>query len=557
MKKGFFSKTLVALLVLSLVAGLALTGCGGDKEKADKGKGNKDFELNVIVGPEPKTIDPALNTAVDGGIMLNHLFEGLMTYDAKGKIVNGVAEKVDISEDELTYTFHFRDGLKWSDGKPLTAKDFVFSWKRLLDPRTAADYSYMLESIKGASEVMEADPKNASAIEAVLNNLAISAPDDKTFKVELIAKTPYFKDICAFPATFPVREDIVSDKNWTQDPKKYIGNGPYKMTEWKHQAVIKTVKNKNYRDQKVIGPAKINFNLVEDANANLAAFKNNEDLFVDDIPNQELKSMEGQGLKIAPQLGTYFLCLNQNDPLMKNKKLREALSLAIDRNYIVEKVSLGGETPADNFVPVGVKSEKDGVEFHKNAKAWYSVKKSDYKKNVKKAKKLLAEAGYPDGKGLKTLEISFNTNGNHQPIAEAVQNMWKTELGVNAQLSGQEWNVFIQTRKNADYQIARHGWIADYNDPISFLDMWVTGTGNNDAKWSNAEYDKLIKNVKATGDPEKRFADMYKAQEILGEDLPIIPIYFYSDPYLISPDLKGVVVTPLGFKIFTFASLEK
>lgn len=557
MKKSIFSKTLVALLVVSLVAGLALTGCGDKNDKKAAGKGGKDFELNVIVGPEPKTIDPALNTAVDGAVMLNHLFEGLMTYGPDGKVTEGVAEKVDISEDGLTYTFHLRDGLKWSDGKALTAKDFVFSWKRLLDPRTAADYNYMIEMVKGASEIMAVDPKNEAAINAALDKLAVSAPDDKTFKVELVSKTPYFNEICAFPATYPVREDVVSDPKWTQNAKTYIGNGPYKMTEWKHQAVIKVEKNKNYRDQKVIGPATINFNLVEDANANLAAFKNGESLFVDEVPNQELKSMEGNGLEIAPLLGTYFLCLNQNNPALKDKKVREALSLAIDRNHIVEKVSQGGEKPADSFVPVGVASEKEGVEFHKTAKKWYSVKKGDYKANVKKAKKLLADAGYPNGKGFPAIEIMYNTNGNHQPIAEAVQNMWKTELGITTNLSGQEWNVFIQTRNDGDYQIARHGWIADYNDPISFLDMWVTGGGNNDAKWSNKEYDKLIKEVKTTGDTAKRFESMYKAQEILGKELPIIPIYFYSDPYLISSDLKDVVVTPLGFKIFTYSSLKK
>ncbi len=549
MKKSIFSKTLAALLVLTLVAGLALTGCG---DKSGDASGKKSEEISVIVGPEPKTIDPALNTAVDGGILALHFFEGLTKYDEKGKISEGVAKKIDVSEDGLTYTFHLRDS-KWSDGKPVTAKDFVYAWKRLVDPRTAADYSYMIEMVKGASDVISADPKNPAAIEAALEKMAISAPDDKTFKVELIAKTPFFLDICAFPSCMPVREDIVANNDkWTQDPKTYVSNGPYKMTEWKHQAVIKAVKNENYYNKKMVGPKVINFNLVEDANANLSAFKNKEVVFVDDIPNQELKSMEGNGLKISPQLGTYYLCLNNNDPVMKNPKIRKALALAIDRHYIVEKVSMGGEKPADAFVPVGVKGEKDGVDFNKDAKKWYSIKKSDYEKNVKKAKKLLAEAGYPDGKGLPTIEIIYNTNGNHQPIMEAVQNMWKENLGVNSNLSGQEWNVFIQTRKDGKYQAARHGWIADYDDPISFLDMWQIGGGNNDAKYNNPEYDKLIEKIKATSDPAERFKDMHKAEAMLAEDVPVIPIYFYSDPMLVSDDLKGVVITNLGFKLFTY-----
>jgi oligopeptide transport system substrate-binding protein len=265
--------------------------------------------------------------------------------------------------------------------------------------------------------------------------------------------------------------------------------------------------------------------------------------------------MTNNGLYIEGQLGTYFLCLNVKDETLKDVRVRKALSLAIDRNYLVKSVAKGGQQPADTFVATGLSDVDNTKEFHDVANKWYSVDAADYQANVAEAKQLLADAGYPDGKGLPSIELMINPG--HESIAEAVIYMWQQELGVNATISSQDWAVFIETRKNGEYQIARHGWLADYNDPISFLDMWVTGGGNNDAQYSNKKYDDLIAKVKASSDRTERINLMHQAEAILAEDMPIIPLYFYTDLYLKSDKLQGFYTSPLGFKYFMYTSVAE
>ena len=538
-----FKKKIAVLLASALAMSTALAGCSN----SGSGGSSKGVELNVNVGPEPATIDPAKNSAVDGATLINHAFEGLMKLDKDNKIVEGQAAKYEVNKDETVYTFTLREGIKWSDGEQVKAEDFVYAWQRLVDPKTGADYNYMIDMVKNANEIMAGKKKP--------KELGIKALDEKTVEVTLTTPTPYFLEVCAFPATFPVRKDIVEANadTWSTDPKTYIGNGPYVLKSWEHQSKMTYVKNENYYDLKKLGPDTINFVLMEDKNTMLSAYKNNEILFADDLPSEEIDAMKDKGLVIEKQLGTYFLSINVKKEGLDNVKVREALSLALDRDYIVEKVAKGGQIPADSFVTTGLTDADGKTEFHENAKKWYDAK--DYKGNVEKAKKLLKEAGYENGKGLPSIELMCNPG--HEPIMEAVQNMWKENLGVNVTISSQDWNVFLETRKQGDFQVARDGWLGDYNDPVSFIDIWVTGGGNNNAQWSNKEYDKIVSEIKSTTDAKERYAKMHEAEDILAKDMPIIPIYFYTDLYLISDKLEGMYTSPLGYKYFMYCTVTE
>ncbi|MCC3862902.1 peptide ABC transporter substrate-binding protein [Terrisporobacter petrolearius] len=538
-----FKKKIAVLLASALAMSTALAGCSN----SGSGGSSKGVELNVNVGPEPTTIDPAKNSAVDGATLINHAFEGLMKLDEDNKIVEAQAAKYEVNKDETVYTFTLREGIKWSDGKPVKAEDFVYAWQRLVDPKTGADYNYMISMVKNANEIMAGKKKP--------KELGIKALDEKTVEVTLTNPTPYFLEVCAFPATFPVRKDIVeaNTDTWSTDPKTYIGNGPYVLKSWEHQSKMTYVKNENYYDLKKLGPDTINFVLMEDKNTMLSAYKNNEILFADDLPSEEIEAMKDKGLVIEKQLGTYFLSINVKKEGLDNVKVREALSLALDRDYIVEKVAKGGQIPADSFVATGLTDADGKTEFHENAKKWYDAK--DYKGNVEKAKKLLKEAGYENGKGLPSIELMCNPG--HEPIMEAVQNMWKENLGINVTISSQDWNVFLETRKEGDFQVARDGWLGDYNDPVSFIDMWVTDGGNNNAQWSNKEYDKLVSEIKSTTDAKERYAKMHEAEDILAKDMPIVPIYFYTDLYLISDKLEGMYTSPLGYKYFMYCTVTE
>ena len=516
------------------------------------------FNMAVCLASEPQTIDPALNSAVDGAIMINHMFEGLVKWadDGEGNAVTAPGqaeswEKVVNDDGTVTYTFTLRDGIKWSDGQDVTAGDFEYSWKRLANPETAADYCYMIDMVQGYADVASgaADP----------DTLGIKAIDDKTLEVVLSYDCPYFEEIMAFPATFPVRQDMVeSSDEWTYDVATYVGNGPYKMAEWSHNAYILVEKNENYYDYENLGPDTIRFTLLDDANAMLAAYNSGELDFIENFPTDEMANYLASGeITVADYLGTYYVCFNTEDEIFSDPLIREAFSLVIDRNYIVENVSQAGEVPATGYVPAGVNDAAGpgSDDFRTVGGEYYSVAAEDYEANCEKARELLAEAGYPNGEGFPTVEYTYNTDDKHKAIAEALRNMWQQELGVTVTLSNQDWNVFLESRKQGDYQIARNGWIADYNDPCSFLDMWYTGGGNNDAQYSNPEYDALIDAAKATSNQEERMAAFHQAEDILIEqDSVLAPIYFYTQPYMLAEDISGMYYTPLGYFFFGYTS---
>lgn len=515
-------------------------------------------DLAVCLASEPQTIDPALNSAVDGAIMVNHMFEGLVKWvnDGEGNAVLAPGQAEDwektVNDDgTVTYTFKMRADAKWSDGQPVTAGDFEYSWKRLANPETAADYCYMIDMVQGYADVAAgtADP----------DTLGITAVDDSTLEIVLSYDCPYFEEIMAFPATFPVRQDIVEgNEEWTYDPATYIGNGAYKMKEWSHNAYILTEKNPEYYDYANLGPDTIKYTLLDDANAILAAYKSGELQFIEEVPTDEVPNYLASGeLQIVDYIGTYYVCFNTEDEVFSDPRVRKAFNLVIDRNYIVENVTQTGEVPASGFVPAGIydAAGAGSDDFRTVGGDYYDTSAEAYEANCEEARALLAEAGYPNGEGFPTVEYLYNTNDNHKAIGEALQNMWQTELGVTVTLNNQDWNVFLQTRKDGDYQIARNGWIADYNDPCSFLDMWYTDGGNNDAQYSNPAYDAAIDKAKATAVQEERMAAFHEAEDILmGEDGVLGPIYFYVNKYMLDDSVDGMYYTPLGYFFFGYTT---
>ena len=540
-------KKLIAI-ALVLIMAFSVFGCTTSTE---------DFEIAVNFASEPNTIDPALNSAVDGAVMINHIFEGLYKWvdDGSGNatLALGQAKEVTPNADKTVYTVKLRDDIKWSDGKDVIAADFVYAWQRLVDPNTAADYCYMADIILNANEIM--------AGEMDKSELGVKAIDEKTLEITLHTACPYFEEIMAFPALMPIRSDIIEQygDQWTFSPETYIGNGQYKMAEWSHNEFIKLVPSETYYDVDKLGPKVIKFALMDDTNAIYAAYRSGSLNFIQEVPVDEIPGLLSSGeLKVHPYLGTYYCCFNTSKAPFDDVRVREAFSLVIDRNYIVENVTKTGQMPATAFVPSGI-SDAPGTkdDFRAVGGDYMDVSAEKYQENCERARQLLAEAGYPNGEGFPIVEYLYNTSDNHRLIGEALQNMWQTELGVTVNLVNQEWNTFLDTRKNGDYSIARNGWIADYNDPMSFLDMWLTGGGNNDAQYSNPDYDALIMQAKSTSDLAERMSLMHQAEDILmGQDVVHAAIYFYTDKYM-SQGIKGMYFTPLGYYFFGYCKPSK
>lgn len=543
-------KKVLAIIMASVMV-LALAACTGTTV-------DKDFELNVNFASEPQTIDPALNSAVDGAVMINHMFEGLYKWVDNGNgnatLALGQASDVQVNDDKTVYTFTIREDAKWSDGKAVTANDFVYAWQRLVDPATAADYSYMADILLNANEIMAGEADKAT--------LGVEAVDEHTLVVTLHTPCPYFEEIMAFPALMPVRQDMIEagGDQWTFSIDTYVGNGPYKMESWEHGANIRIVKSETYYDYAKLGPKAINFKLMDDANAIYAAYQSGELNFIEEVPVAEIPALLESGeLDIDPYIGTYYVCFQTQKAPFDDVRVRKAFSLTIDRNYIVEQITQTGQVPATGFVPSGINDAQgaSGDDFRTVGGDYMDVSKEAYAANCEEARRLLAEAGYANGEGFPVVEYLYNTSESHKAIGEALQQMWQTELGVTVNLVNQEWNTFLQTRKEGNYSIARNGWIADYNDPMSFLDMWMTGGGNNDAQYSNAKYDDLIKQAKATNDPAERMKLMHEAEDILmGEDVVHAAIYFYTNKHM-SQGFKGMYYTPLGYYFFTYATPAK
>ncbi len=525
---------------------------GGDDAEDGKDSSSSTGEkiLSVQIGPDPETIDPALNSAVDGGNMLLHAFECLLTVDENGELAEGQAEKWETSKDGLTWTFHLRDGLKWSDGTDLTANDFVYSWKRVCDPTVAAPYAEtVLSMVEGYDKAVEGD----------LDALQVVAEDDKTLVVTLSAPCTFFGSLAAFATLSPVQEATVEANGdaWATQADTYISNGPFYISEWEPGSHILMSKNTNYWNADAVKLDGIRFNLIEDANAAYSAYKTGEVMMIKDVPTEEIPSLEGNSeFHIDPIIGTYYLSLNLKREPFNDAKVRKALSLAIDREYVADTLMQGTYSAAGNLIGPSW-TDTDGSQFMDNANDGKPyIDNSDFEANLEEAKQLLADAGYPDGKGLPSISYSTNDAGYHKVIAEYLQQAW-AELGIDLQVDIVEWSSFTPMRRNGDYDSSRNGWVGDYTDPSNMLDLFYTTNGNNDGKYSSEAYDKAMDKSRATIDPEERSAALHEAEDILMEDAGCIPIAYYNDFWLQSEKITGSWHSSTGYWYFMYADIEE
>ena len=563
-------RKIALLLTLAMLMSLSLFGCGtpdktpgntpgetddttekesaAPEETTPASEGNK--QLVAELGPNPETIDPALNSAVDGGNMLLFAFDCLLNIDKDNKVIPGAAESFKTSEDGLTWTFKLRSGLKWSDGSDLTAEDFVYSWKRVADPDTAAPYAQtVLGMVEGYDEAAAGDP----------DKLAVSAPDATTFEVKLVHPCVYFDKLAAFATLSPVNKATI-EKNgdaWATKPESYVCNGPFYIAEWVPSSYILFKKNPNYREADKIKLDSIKLLLIEDANAAYAAYQNDEAMMIKDVPTAEIKALKGnEEFHIEPILGTYYVSLNDSLDQFSDPKVRMALSLAIDRKYMAETLTEGVYSPATNFIGTGATDWDDSF-FMDNAnggKPYIDVE--DHEGNLKKAKDLLAEAGYPNGEGFPPINYSTNDAGYHKVFAEYIQQAWK-ELGLTVNVDVVEWASFTPMRRAGDYEISRNGWVMDYNDASNMLDLFYSTNGNNDGKYNNPEFDALMDKAAAEVDPETRSGYLHQAEDLMMEDAACIPIAFYNDFYLQNSKITGSWHSPYGYWYFQYADIAE
>lgn len=517
-----------------LLAGIfiLLVACGKKEKEPEQ-------VLNVNIGPEPKTIDPQLNTGSVGSIVINNLFEGLLRRDKEGKLNPAMAASYEISSDKLQYTFKLKDDVKWSDGKPVKAQDFVYSWTRALDPKVGSQYSFLFLYLKNGRAFFDGKGKK--------EDVGVKALDDKTLQVTLESPTPFFLGLTAFPSYMPVRKDIVEQKpeGWAKDPSLTVSNGPFILKEWKTGDRIVLEPNTNYWNAGTVRLKRINMLEINDASTALTAYENGELDINGIVPSAEIPRLrnEDPNFTVLPSLATYYYEFNVTKPPLDNVLVRKALSLSINRKDITEKVLKNGQVPAAGFVPPGIE-DSQGRDFQKTA-GDYGISPTG---NIEEAKKYLADAGYPDGKGFPELTILYNTSESHKAIAEAIQEMWKKNLNINVKLTNQEWKVFLSTKNEGNFEIGRAGWIGDYIDPATFLEVTASFSGNNDTQWdwkkhpkvaaSNKQYDDFLEKAKMTSGVERDTA-LYNAEKLLMKEAVIMPIYYYTGLSLIRKKVKN------------------
>lgn len=564
--------------------------------------------LKIYIGSGADTLDPALNSAIEGATIINHLFSGLAKWsqDESGKLVivpdcaENLSEGVKNKDGTVTYTYTLKKGLKWSDGKPVTASDFVYAWNRAASPELYADYNFIFEIIDGYYDMWDLDyygnPLNPDA------KLNVKAKDDRTLVVTLANDAPYWNELLAFPAFFPVRKDVVSNELWASAPKTLICNGPFTASEWKNGSII-LKKNPDYIDADKVTVDELQFIINADAYEMVDAYRNGDIDFNEVIPyemTEDISSAFPDEFKTVGVMGTYYACWNINEEILPagntlkgvkaekaRAEIRRALSLLIDRSFIAEAVG-GGQLPASSFVAMGL-TNPDGSEFYQTAGSsedsyygYFDPSKEAYESNVSRAVEILKKyykynASTGKFTNFPVIDYMFNDSAGHRMIGEIIASDL-AKVGITVTLTETDWNTFLYTRMEGEFTLARNGWIADYNDPVSFLDMWTTSSFNNDVQFGRAAhkdvaaysldltkygynikvangtwaetYDVLIKTIKECKDIETRNALSHLAEDMLMDTGCIIPIYFYTDIFLIDEELDGFYANPLGYKYF-------
>jgi len=485
-------------------------------------------QYRVGNGGEPGDLDPQVAIGqLEHDIMLS-LFEGLVYGDAKDVSPRpGVAESWDISPDGLVYTFHLRQNARWSNGEPVTARDFCETYHRMLMPSLAAQYSYMLYPVTNAEAFNTGQITN-------FDQVGFKVVDDHTLRVALHSPTPYLLSMMVHDSWYPLpmatikKFGAIDDRSnpWTR-PEHFVGNGPFVLKEWRMNSHILVVKSPTYWDAEHVRLNSIYFLPEENYDTEERMFRSGQLHTVRSAPQSKVafyREYKPNLINIYPLLTTYFYKLNVTRPPLNDKRVREALAMALDRHAITETVTRAGEIPAFCLTPPGT--------------AGFTARAA-LREDPAEARRLLAAAGYPDGKNFPAVTLLYNTLQSHKAIAEAVQEMWRKNLNLHVTLQNEEWKVYLDAMRTTNYDICRSGWGADYADPSTFLDVFLTDSGNNGTGWSNAEYDRLCRAAASTGDQAARYAAYQKAEAILADEMPIIPIYIYSNPRLLQPSVKG------------------
>ena len=579
-------KTIALLLALCMV--FALAACGQSAAPAPAPAANdapasndapapaeaeapadEPFVINACIASEPETIDPGLISSVDGSTYTQHQFENLMKYQMVAEnpaddvnmqnteVVLGQAASYEVSDDLCVYTFTLRDDIFWSDGEPVKAGDFVYSWQRLVDPETASDYGYFLDNIVLNAAAIQAGEKDKS-------ELGIKAIDDKTLEITLEAPCAYFLEMCAFASLVPLRQDVVEGSdNWT-DPANIVVNGPYKVVEWVHDSYIRMEPNEYYYDAANLGPDAIVWWLSDSETAILSAYQSGEYDFIESFPTDLIETLQASGdCFINPYVGTYYLYLNCSK--ITDWRVRAAMVLSVDRENIVENVTQGGQVPATGFVASGILDSTGadfafgvselGAIYNTLQKMYPDADLSTYAGKCELAKQLYDEAVAEGAWDPNTTVVyNFNTSETHKAIAEACGSDWQTVLGMNITLENQEWATYTNGLGEHGFGVARLGWIADYNDPVTYLELMVTGNSYNYGLYSDESFDADIAQAKASLAGPERDALLYRAEETLfGEGgFPVCPIYYYTNMYCMN-GLTNVGYTGMGYFFFWYA----
>lgn len=528
-----------------LLVGLAVAGCGRSEHRAADGRryfGNTTPPAKNVLrynnGAEPELVDPGLSVGQPDGNICRMLWEGLtVTHPSTLEPLPGVAERWEVSADGLTYTFHLRR-TRWTDGTPVTAADFVYSWQRVLTPATTARYASQLYYLKNGEAFNKGritDP----------DQVGVTARDDSTLVVTLEHPTPYFIDLVSFYTFMPVPRGAIEKHGdrWSR-PGNIVGNGPFLLAEWKPASFFRMEKNPDYWDAANVKLDGVVAYSIDDLNTCLNMYKAG---MVDWNPSGYLPAQfipyvrDKADFRSAPYLGTYFYSFNVTDPVLGNKWLRKALAWSIDRENIARDLFKGARFPRGNLTPQGLPGYDAPPPIGLD---------------LAYARECLAKAGYPEGRGCPTLSILFNTSEDHRKIAEVLQAQWKQNLGIQVELSNQEWGSYLKATTSLQYQIARRSWIGDYADPNTFLGIMAGGDGNNRTGWANAAYDSLLALAARTLDPPLRFGYLREAEAIVLDECPVLPIYNYTLTELIAPYVKGIEANALDQHFLKFASVH-
>lgn len=544
--KKWIKFVLFTALIVVLAACTANKDAGEDADTEGKDKDDskpaEEKVLDLNNGEEPTSFDPSVGFNAVSWSALNNLMEGLTRLSEDHLAEEASAEKIDVSEDGLTYTFTIRDGAEWSNGDPLTANDFLFAWHHMLDPETASPAAFLAYFIEGAE-----DYNNG---EGTVDDIGIEAPDEKTFVVKLGAPNEAFLNIITNPSFFPVNEKVATDNpKWFTEADSFVSNGPFKLASWDHDVKFVFEKNENYWDADKVNLDKVNWEMVSESTTAYQMYQSGE-LDSTDVPSEIAEDLkDNEEVKVEDQAGLYFFRFNTSMEPFTNTNIRRAFGEAVNQEDIVEFVTKNGEKPAHGFVSYGFIGP-DGEEFREAAGDLISFDPENAKKLLEEGMK---EEGYTE---LPKVTLTYSTSDSHQKIAVALQSMFKENLGVDVELQNVEGGVFLADQKEFKYQFSRSSFLHDYADPVNALESFITDSSMNRTTWSNPEYDKLIEAVKNETDEEKRWDLLQQADTLLMDEMPVIPIYYYNQSTLEKPGVTGILRHPVGYMDLKYADKE-